>query len=85
MRLTTFGGIIKIENIKKKKTKNTIKTNLKKKKGSFFPGGIAIKDSVLSLLWLRFNPWSRNFCTPQAGPKKFLQNVKSMWNYFGGF
>ena len=27
-----------------------------------------IKDSALSLLWLQFNPWPRNFCMPQLGP-----------------
>ena len=24
-----------------------------------FPGGLAVKDSVLSLLWHEFNPWPR--------------------------
>ena len=24
----------------------------------------------MSLLWCRFNPWSRNFCMPQVWPKK---------------
>ena len=37
-----------------------------------FPGGLPVKDSALSLLWLRlrlwlrFNRWPRNFCMPQA-------------------
>ena len=35
-----------------------------------FPGGIIAMDSVLSLLWLEFNPWARNFHRPQAQPKK---------------
>ena len=26
-----------------------------------FPGGPAVKDLALSLLWLRFDPWPRNF------------------------
>lgn len=30
---------------------------------------MAIKDSVLSLLWYRFDPWPRNLML-QAGPKK---------------
>ena len=28
-----------------------------KEKNGELPGGLAVKDSVLSLLWLRFNPW----------------------------
>lgn len=38
-----------------------------------FPRGLAIKDSALSLLWLRFNPRPRNFPVPQVLPKKSLQ------------
>ena len=26
-----------------------------------FPGGLAVKDSSLSLLWFRFDPWPGNF------------------------
>ena len=33
-------------------------------------GGLGIKDSVLSLLWLGLNPRPRNFCMPQVQPKK---------------
>ena len=33
-------------------------------------GGLGVKDSVLSLLWLGLNPWPRNFCMPQVQPKK---------------
>ena len=29
-----------------------------------FPSGLVVKDSALSLLRLRFNPWSGNFCMP---------------------
>ena len=29
-----------------------------------------IKDPVLSLLWLGFDPWPRNFCILWAWPKK---------------
>ena len=31
-----------------------------------FPGGLEVKDSALSSLWLRFDPWPWNFCMPQA-------------------
>ena len=37
-----------------------------------FPGGLAVRDSVLSLLWLRFNPRPRNFCMLQAQQNKVL-------------
>ena len=41
-----------------------------------FPGGLAVKDLVLSLLWLEsllwlgFNPWYRYFCILRVQPKK---------------
>ena len=41
-----------------------------------FPGGLAVEDPALSLLWLGspqgqgFNPWLGNFCMPRAQPKK---------------
>ena len=35
-----------------------------------FPGGLAVKDSALSLLWLGFNPWSTNFCMLRVRSKK---------------
>ena len=34
-----------------------------------FPGGLMVKDSALSLLWLRFDPWPGNFGMPQIEPK----------------
>ena len=34
-----------------------------------FPGSLVVKDLVLSLLWLEFNPWPENVCMPQAWPK----------------
>ena len=44
-------------------------------------GGLAVSDSVLSLLWLGFSPWLGNFCMPQAWPKikkcKILYSVYS--------
>ena len=39
-----------------------------------FPGGLAVKNQALSLMWLgsllwhRFDPWSENVCMPQAEP-----------------
>lgn len=38
--------------------------------GMEFPGSLAIKDSTLSLLWLRFELWPRNSHKPQAWEKK---------------
>ena len=37
-----------------------------------FIGGLAVKDFVLSLLWIRFDPRLRNFCMLQARPKDFF-------------
>ena len=33
-----------------------------------------VKGPSLSLQWLRFNPWSRNFCMLQGRPKKTNKN-----------
>ena len=35
-----------------------------------FPGGLAAKELASSLLWLRFNPWPRKFCSLCAIAKK---------------
>ena len=35
-----------------------------------FPGGLEVKDSVLSLLWLGFNPWPVNIHMPWMQPPK---------------
>ena len=35
-----------------------------------FPGGLAVKDSALPLLWLRFDPWCSNSHMLQARQKK---------------
>ena len=35
-----------------------------------------VKDSVLSLLWLRFNPQPRNFHMPQAWQKQKQKHRK---------
>ena len=34
-----------------------------------FPDGLALKDPVLSLLWLRFDACPRNFCMLQVETK----------------
>ena len=33
-----------------------------------------VKDPKFSLLWLRFDPWPRNFCMPQVQPKIKIKN-----------
>lgn len=35
-----------------------------------FPGGLAVEDSAMSLLWRRFSPWPRNLYMLQAWLKK---------------
>ena len=35
-----------------------------------FPGGLVVKDLALSLLWLGFDAWPRNFHMLQVRPKK---------------
>ena len=38
-----------------------------------FPSGLVVKDLVLSLLWLLFDPWPWNFCMwglPQSPDEK---------------
>lgn len=37
---------------------------------SGFPGSLAVKDPMLSLLWSRFDPWPGNFCMLQVAAKK---------------
>ena len=43
-----------------------------------FPSGLAVKDLMLSLLWLRLllwlelDPWPGNLCMPQVWGKKIL-------------
>ena len=44
----------------------------KEKKIIGFPDGLVVKDMVLSLLWLRFDPWPENFHMKWAWPKVFL-------------
>lgn len=34
-----------------------------------FPGGPAVKDSALPLLWVRFTPWPENFHMLWTWPK----------------
>ena len=40
------------------------------KKKQEFPGGLSIKDPVLSLLWHGLDPWPRNFCMAQGTAKR---------------
>ena len=40
--------------------------------------GLVIKDLAMSLLWLRFHSWPRNFHMPQAQSKK----KKKKCNFF---
>ena len=35
-----------------------------------FPGSLVVKDLVLLLLWLGFDPWPGNFHMPQIQPKQ---------------
>ena len=42
-----------------------------------FPGSLVIKIPAPSLLWLRFDPWPRNFCMLQVWPKKRKQRSSS--------
>lgn len=35
-----------------------------------FPGGLVIKDPALSLLWLGFSLWPRNFWMPWVQPTR---------------
>ena len=46
----------------------TLAANFKQERE--FPGGWAVKDLALSLLWPGFDPWPRNFCMPWEWPKK---------------
>ena len=34
------------------------------------PGGLVVKELALSPLWLRLNPWPRNFCMPRVQTEK---------------
>ena len=34
-----------------------------------FPSGLTVKDLILSLLWLRFSPWPRNFLHAAGGAR----------------
>ena len=43
-----------------------------------FPGGLPVEDLALSLLWLRFGPWPRNFHMPQVGSSLSKKKKKSL-------
>ena len=59
-----------------------------KKQKMEFPGGLAVKDLALSLLWGGFDPRSGNFCIPWVQPKKTHTKNKnriiSLWVCDGG-
>ena len=41
-----------------------------------------VKDLALSLLWLRFYPWPRNFYMPWAWPKKKREREREREKYY---
>ena len=43
-----------------------------------FHGGLVVKDSALSLLWLGLDPWPRNFCMLWVQPKKKKKKKKKL-------
>lgn len=45
-------------------------------------GGLVVKDSVLSLLWLVLNPWPRNFCVQRIGQRKKKSKVPKNKTWF---
>ena len=50
--------------------KKIIDTQKKNYRQSEFPGGLSVKALAVSLLWLRFHLWPRNFHMLEAWPKK---------------
>ena len=46
-----------------------------------FPGGLAVKDLALSLLWLGFSLWPGNFGRLQAQPKKKKKNTDVIYAF----
>ena len=60
-----------IFNLKNKQTKNLE-----------FPSGLSVKDGALSLPWLGFNPWARNFHMPQAQQKKKKKKKKKKKDFW---
>ena len=51
-------------------TSQSISLKKKKKDSKKFPDGLVVKDSGLSLLWLRFDLRPRKFHMPSAQPQK---------------
>jgi len=47
-----------------------------------FSGNQVVKDSALSLLWLRFDLWLGNFPMPQVQPKKKKKLIKKKEEVF---
>ena len=60
----TVGSALKSKKKKKKKKKITIPI-------LEFPGGFAVQDPVLSLLWHRFNPWPATLGMPKKKKKEY--------------
>ena len=53
-------------------------TGIKNKEAVEFPGGLAVKDLVLSLLCLGFTPWPENFCMLRVWPGNKNKNGKAV-------
>ena len=47
-----------------------LRVDPKKRRHREFPCGLAVKESILSLLWFGFDPWPKNFPMPWAWGKK---------------
>ena len=45
-----------------------------------FPSGLVVKDLALSLWWLGFDPWPKNFCMSWARPPKKGRKLTSILN-----
>ena len=46
-----------------------------------FPGGLVVRDLVLSLLQLRFDPWPGNFQMLQVWLKKEKENTFLLYTF----
>ena len=55
-----------------RRSEGNVKRRMKKspRNTQEFPGGLMVKDLVLSLLGRRFHPWPGNFCMAQPKKKK---------------
>ena len=57
---------------------NTDHRQVKKMIIEEFLGGLVVKESALSLLWLGFDPWPRNFHMLWAQPKTKKQIIENL-------